>query len=271
MSDIFKENKDFQDEQKSTQIEAVKNNLFNKLVEFFTGFTSDERIKLRKLKDINKELKRLKHKFYSFKDDMILPQFPHFLYDMYRMSQNFLRFLDAKNHSSSIRLTIFDIFSTEKQKKIKEELDPAKISDIVKNAGDKPKAIEKIKLTLNEYVKSFTPDIVSKINTTYNQIVDFSNLITFDWFFLIHKFDAEITETNFNYNPNFESIEGKYILDELVTLNDYLETIDFQKEMKNILEYLKFVSDDEGLAKLLNKFIQQALVLKKDKDRKSVV
>ena len=70
---------------------------------------------------------------------------------------------------------------------------------------------------------------------------------------------------NFTYNPNFEAIEGKYILDELVTLNDYIETIDFQKDFKNITEYIKIVSNDEGLVKLFNKFIQLCLVLKRDK------
>ena len=198
MSDNFNQNNGLLNESKNKQNETViKNNFLDKVVEFFTGFTSDERIKLRKLKDISKDLKRLKYKFYSFKDDMILAPLPGYFYDMFRMSQNFLRFLDAKNHSASIKLMIFDPFSTDNQKKIKDELNPEKINDFVKNSKDKPQSIEKIKNKLNEYVKSFTTDIINKINSTYNQIVDFSNLITFDWFFLLHKFDAEITETKF--------------------------------------------------------------------------
>ena len=104
--------------------------------------------------------------------------------------------------------------------------------------------------------------IINKINLTYTQIEDLSNIITYDWQFLLHKFDSEITETNFNYKPEFDSIEGKFILDELIVLNDYIESIDFDRDWKYLFEYLKYISQDEGLIKILNKLIQKCKNLK---------
>ena len=236
----------------------------DKIIEFITGFSTDERIKLRKLKEINRHLKHLKYKFYNFKNDFILPQFAQYLYEIYRNAQNFEKHFDTKTHSQSIKLVLFDLFSTQRQKTIREELEDLKISELIKSSNDKMKAIETIKKNMNEYIKSFSPEIVSNINSTYNRLSDISNLITFDWQSLLHKFDSEIKETNFNYKPEFESIEGKYILDDLVVLNDDIETMDLDRDWKNVYEYIKFVSEDEGLIKLFNKLIQQFRILKKD-------
>ena len=244
--------------------ETRSDSFIDKIIEFITGFSTDERIKLRKLKEINRHLKRLKYKFYNFKNDFILPQFAQYLYEIYRNTQNFTKYFDAKTHAQSIKLVLFDLFSTQQQKTIREELEDMKINELIKSSPDKMKAIETIKKNINEYIKSFTPEVVTNINSTYNKISDISNLITFDWQALLHKFDSEIKETNFNYKPEFESIEGKYIMDDLVILNDYIETIDLDKDWKNIYEYIKFVSEDEGLIKLFNKLIQHFKILKKD-------
>ncbi|MCK4798155.1 MAG: hypothetical protein KAT05_12285, partial [Spirochaetes bacterium] len=122
----------------------------------------------------------------------------------------------------------------------------------------------KIKSILNEYIKSFNSENVKKINFTYNQITDLSGILNFDWFYFIHKFDSEITEANFNYKPNFDSVEGKYILDELIAINDSIETIDFNKDWKNIYEYIKAVSDDAALVNILKKIIQYSKIIKRD-------
>jgi hypothetical protein len=245
-------------------IQGRPNNFIEKIFEIITGFTNDERIKQRKLKDISKKLRHLKLKFYNFKKDQVLQPLGEYFYEIYRLSQNLSKFMDTKKHSKSIKQMLFEIFSSEAQKKLRLELERDNIDKMVRASSNPKEAIATIKNNIKEYIKSFDAETVKKINNTYNQMADLSNIVTFDWFFLVHKFDSEITDTNFNYKPDFEIIEGKYVIDELITLNDYLETIDFNKDWKNVLEYLKAVSDDEGLLNILRRILKYCKTLKQD-------
>lgn len=260
------ETKDDELEQQETTPPLMQepNSIFDKIIEFITGFTSDERIKIRKLKEINKKLKHLKFSFYNYKKDQILPAFGNYLYELYRMCQNISKFMDTKKHYTSIKQFIFEMYSTDKQKKLKYELEREHIDKAIKSSINPKEAINKVKKNIKEYIHSFDHDMIKKINSTYNQIADISNIVNFDWFFLVHKFDSEITETNFNYKPDFEPIEGKYVIDEIITINDYLETIDFNKDFKNVIEYIKTVSDDEGHVSILRNIIKNSKTLKKN-------
>ncbi len=258
------ENVQINEEDEEYIIQQKSENVFDKFIEFITGFSSEERVKIRKLKDINKKLKHLKFKFYNNKKDLISDTFLYYIYDLYRLSQNFTKYINIKTHSKSIKLILFEIFSTDKQKKFLEKFEKGLINEKIKKGDDKKAVISQIQNDLNEYISSFSKEISNKINVSYNQIEDLSNIITYDWFFLLHKFDSEITESNFNYKPNFEDIEGKYIIDELVVINDYIESIDFDREWKYVYEYIKYITQDDGLIKILNKIIQKCKVLKRD-------
>jgi hypothetical protein len=267
--DQISANNDSQEEinlAEESSVESSKATLgfLDKILEIVTGISRDDRIKFRKLKDINKRLKHLKYKFYNYKNDVVLPPLGQYFYDLYRMSQNLSRFMDIKNHSKSIKQFIFEIFSNENQKKLGKELDRASINQLLNSTADTKTAIDTIKSKLNQYVKAFDYETIKKINSTYNQIVDLSNIINFDWYYLLHKFDSEITETNFNYKPEFEALDGKYILDELIALSDYFETLDFNSDFKYIFDYIKAYTQDENYIKVLKKIIQYCKILKKD-------
>ena len=135
---------------------------------------------------------------------------------------------------------------------------------MIKQSKDVKSGFEQIKQILNEFVKSFDAEVVKNINNTYNQIVDISNLTNFDWFYLVHKFDSAISEGNFNYKPNFEILEGKYILEEIIAINDYIYSVNLNMDWKNIFEYLKAISNDNGILDLFKKYIQLLKVLKRD-------
>lgn len=252
------------DEEELYTIQQKSENVFDKLIEFITGFSSEERVRIRKLKDVNKKLKHLKYKFYNYKKDLISDLLLYYFYDLYRLCQNFTKYINIKAHSKSIKLVLFEIFSTDKQKKLLEKFDKDMINEKIKKADDKKTIINQIQNDLNEYSGSFSKEISNKINLTYNQIEDLSSIISYDWFFLLHKYDSEITESNFNYRPNFENIEGKYIIEDLIVISDYIESIDFDKEWKSLYEYIKYITQDEGLIKILVKIIQKCKVLKRD-------
>jgi hypothetical protein len=243
---------------------SKNSNFFGKIVELITGLKDEERIKLRKLKELSKELNQFKYKFYNYKKDQILPTFGTYIYEIYRLCQNINRFFDIKTHSGSIKQILFESIISDKQKELKQKLEKENLEDLIRNSKDMKKAFDEIKSILNSFIKSFDPEAVKNINSTYNQIVDLSNITNFDWYFLLHKFDASITEGNFNYKPNYELLDGKYILEELVAINDYLQTINLTSDWKNVFEYLKAVSEDHGLANILKKLLNALKILKRD-------
>lgn len=238
--------------------------LFDKIIDFFTGLTNEDRIKLKKLKDISRDIKSFKYKFYNYKKDQILPQLPKKLYELYRLLQYLARYFDINSHKKSIKLLIFDLFVDKSIEKIKENLEFSAINNMLKNSSNVKESVELIKGYLNDYVKFFSSDVIRKVDYTYNSIVDFANLTSYDWLFLLKKFDSEINELNFTYTPEFELIDGKYVLDDLISLNDYLVTIDFNKDWKYIFEYLKAVSSDDNMIGIMKKAIQICRELKKD-------
>nr|HPK62655.1 hypothetical protein [Spirochaetota bacterium] len=205
---------------------------FQRILDIFSGTGREERVKNRLLKEIRKNLGQLKLKFYLSKKDQVLPAFGFFFYDIYRYSQNFARFFDIKNHNNSIKILLFDALLNNKQKQIKSKLEKSGVEELIRGQSDPQKAILEVKSLLNEFVKSFDQELVRKINATYNQIVDLSNIINYDWFFLLHKFDSNISEGNFNYKPNFEILEGKYVLDDIIAINDYIETLNLSGDWK---------------------------------------
>ncbi|MBN2546695.1 MAG: hypothetical protein JXB50_12915 [Spirochaetes bacterium] len=238
--------------------------LLDKIVEFFTGFSSEERIKLKKLKEINKQVRSYRNKFYNYKKEQILPQLPRKFYELYRLTQHLNRHFDINVHKKSIKLILFDIFSESSQNNLKDELEFEPIKRLIKNTPNTKEAIEIIKNKLAEYIKSFSSESIRKIDYAYNCIADFSNITNYDWLFLLKKFDSEISDLNFSYNPDFEIIEGKYILEDIITLNDYLVTIDFNKDLRYVYDYLKSSAQDDNIVNIMKKAIQICKELKKD-------
>lgn len=238
--------------------------LFQKIIDLISGTDRDGRIKKKLIKEIKKQIGQSKYKFYNHKKDQIQPQFGNFFYEIYRLSQHCAKYFDVKNHSNTIKILLFDALLSKKQIEIKQKLEGEYIEDLLKTSNDTQKAIELIKNNLSDFVKSFDPEQVKKINTTFNQISDLSNLINYDWFSMLHKFDTSITEGNFNYKPFFELIEGKYITDELIAIIDYLETLNFNSDWKNIIDYLNLVSEDKGINDIFKKFINLLKSLKKE-------
>jgi hypothetical protein len=239
-------------------------NFIQKILEFFTGVNSEERVKQRKLKELRRDLVKSRLKFYNSKKDLVLPAFGQYTYEIYRMSQNFIKFFDVAVHSNTIKTFIIDSMLTPEQVSLKEQLDINTIDQVVKTSTDIKSAIDTVKRTLQQFVKSFTPGQVKDINTTYNQVADLSNLTNFDWYSLLHKFDGSIYEGNFDYKPTFETLDGRYLLDELISLNDYLITANFNNDWKLVIEYVKKISEAPGLVPILKKLLHSFRNMKRD-------
>lgn len=252
-----------EDKNKNAEIDDSATFL-DKIIELFTGLKSEDRVRARKLKEIARDLGRSNKKFYNYKKDSVLPAFAEVIYEIFRNAQAISRYFEVKSHSKSIKEFLFDSFISGKERELKDKLEKEKLRAFIITSHDPNKAIQEIKTSLKTFISSFDHKAVNTINETYNQIVNLSYLISYDWFFVVHKFDSEITETNFEYKPNFEALDGKYVADDIIAINDYLNSINFNDDFDNVLNYLNQISSDTSLSDILKKIIHQFRKIKRD-------
>ena len=58
----------------------------------------------------------------------------------------------------------------------------------------------------------FDGEKIKKIDTFYSQLQLMVNFVSFDYLFLLKKFDSGIPERTFTYTPKYEAIRGEYVL-----------------------------------------------------------
>ena len=248
--------------QKNTSKQASLDTSFiDKLLEFFTGKNNEERLKEKQLKNIAHNLSQ-NSKFFNTRKMVIQPAFSSLVYTIFRNSQQIAKYFDLKNHRSSIKEFLIDSMLDKKAKELKEQLESDKIIDYVKTSQDPAKAIAVVQKRLKQFIAYFDNKKTAEINHTYNQICNLASLICYEWYFFIRKFDSSISESNLTYSPSFAHLEGKYVSEDLIAINDELNGINLNDDFENVYHYLEEVSHDKGICNCLKKTIDNMKKLK---------
>ncbi|MCH5149783.1 MAG: hypothetical protein J1G30_03865 [Spirochaetales bacterium] len=235
--------------------------LIDRLLEFFTGKNNEDRLKEKQLKNIAHNLSQ-NSKFFNVRKMTIQPAFSSLIYAVFRNSQQIAKYFDLKNHRSSIKDFLIDSMLDKKAKDLKDELESDKIIDYVKTSQEPAKAIAMVQKRLKLFVSYFDNKKSEEINHTYNQICNLSSLICYEWYFFIRKFDSSISESNLTYSPSFSSLDGKYVNEDLIAINDELNGINLNDDFQNVFHYLEEVSHDKGICSCLKKIIDSLKKLK---------
>lgn len=202
-----------------------KTGFFEKLFSFLVRASDPERDKKKQLKDISKQLKNHKFKFYKPKSDEALTALAKFFYEIYMIVGPAKVLLDHAEASVVLKTIIIEQSLNEEQLDIRASFEETEIREAVKNSeGDVKQATEKLKSDLVNFFAIFETSKVKKINDTYNLMTVFLDFISFDFYFFLRKFDSRFPENDFTYNPRFEDINGEYIAEDL---KDFMVLIPF--------------------------------------------
>ena len=98
---------------------------------------------------------------------------------------------------------------------------------------------QQLKDELVSFFAGFDGTRLRQIDAAYNSIVAFSRFINFDFFFLLKKFDSNVTERSFNYNPKFEAIRAEYVGDDVKDFLEVLLALDLDQDWKSVFVVLK--------------------------------
>jgi hypothetical protein len=238
----------------ANKTEDTPEGFFQRFLSILFKGADPEKEKKRLLKEIGKTLKKHRLKFYNPKGEEALAGMAKFFYELYKIISPAQVLLENAESSGALRAIIIDSFMSDEQREIMEILDEDSIRKRASEVEPKILATE-LKDKLVVFFAGFTSDKVNKINDLYKLLLIFLNLVEYDFFFALKKFDSGLPERDFIYTPKFESIKAEYILEDikdfLVVLPD--TGISSWDELFNVLRAYKGaeIIDRNGWKKVL--------------------
>ncbi len=217
---------------------APKPSFLQKILSIFTGSGDPEAEKKKLLKQIGRDLSKSRYKFFKAKGDETLPGMARFFYEIYKTIAPAQVLLQNSESSGSLRSFVIDSFLTPEQIELSSQLSESYISELSRTKPLKDLQ-ETVKNTMVQVFSVFDTEIQRKIDESYNILLSFIRFCNFDYFFLLKKFDSNLTERNFNYNPRFESISGDYIKDDLKDFLEVFNGLNMEADWKHIFAGLK--------------------------------
>jgi hypothetical protein len=222
--------------------------LWDKILSFLGLGDMEDREKKQFLREIKKSIKRSKFKFLKVNGDQVLPNLAKFFHQIYTTIGPAQSILANAANSDALKTIV-----------IESQLPPDQIENVQKLGKQNisaqaqtiplPELAEELKKTLVDLTASFNLERVKKINHIYNTILVFLDFISFNYYFMLKKFDAALPDKDFNYLPRFDSINGSYVIEDL---KDFLEVYHFvgpNLPWDEVFEIFKFYKDLEVVSR----------------------
>jgi hypothetical protein len=211
----------------------------DKLFSLFGGSKDPESAKKRQLKQLVKDLSGNKYaRFYRPKSEEVDGSLGKFFYDTYRIIASAQVLMQNAAKSAQLKQAAVEAFLDKNLEEIKARLSPESIEDRARKMSLKDLA-KQLEGDLAALSAAFDSPRIETIDRCYNLILALARFVSYDFFFLLKKFDSNITERNFSSPPKFSAVRGEYLSDDL---KDFLETafaIDPDQDWKNALRVLK--------------------------------
>lgn len=222
----------------------TEENFFQKIISMFLGNSDPEAEKKRLLKAIAKDLSRSKYKFYKFSSDEALPQLAKFFYEIYKIIAPAQAMIQAIQNPNAIKNAVINYALTEKQHELAEQLTEESIMELSQKVPLN-QLTEQVKTNLSNFITDFDTDRIQQIDKLYSKIASFTEFCTFDYFFLLKKFDSSLRERDFNYIPKFEVIRAEYIGDDLQDFIDIAWAMPFTEDWSPVMKLFKNIKGVE--------------------------
>ena len=210
----------------------------DRMFSFLFGSNDPEREKKRLLKEIERRLKSSRHHFYRAKTEQVLPAMGKFFHELYSIVGPAQLLVDHADSSEVLKVMIIEQGFGERQRELLDKLSEEEIGKRVNEIGLAAVDAE-AKDMVTELLASFDAHQVKEINDSYNLLTTFLDIVHFDYYFLLKKFDQRLPEQDFRYAAHFDPIPAEQVLDELKDFLSLLYLVDPQADWKSVLAVLK--------------------------------
>jgi hypothetical protein len=226
----------------------MANALFEKIFSLFGAVKDPEAAKKRQLKQLAKELGGNKYsRFYRPKSEEADGSLGKFFYDIYKTIAPAQVFLQNALKSAQLKQTTVEAFLDKNLQAVRDRLSPEFIEEQAKKVSIKELA-GGLEQDLTALSAAFDSPRIETIDRCYNLILGLIQFVSYDFFFLLKKFDPNITERSFTYQPKFSAVRGEYLSDELKDFLDISFAIDPDQDWKNALRVLKIYKNGVDVA-----------------------
>lgn len=208
-----------------------------RLLNLFTPSDAEAQ-KARFLKNINKELGKTKVKFYKYSSGEALPQLAKFFFDVYKVIGPAQLVFKNTVNPNAFKHMVIDYHLSDIQKDLAESLEEESIFERAKNMPVKELAAQ-VKSELAAYLNGFDVEKITKIDMIYTKLSLLIAFCTFDYYFLLKKFDSGMQEQNFSYVPHFEMIRAEYILEDLKDFTTVAWALPLEEDWSDVFAILK--------------------------------
>jgi hypothetical protein len=195
--------------------------LFGWFASFFTGGrNSGDRVKKRALKRLAKALGANKYgKFFRVKSVEATPDLAQFFYGIYKVISPAQALLQNAAQSTQLKLCAVVSFLDLPQLGILEKLSAESIEKRAETTETGLLA-RQMQSEFDEFARSFDANRTNAINECYRLILLIHKFVVHDYYFLLKKFDPQLTEHSFSKKPVFTSLRGEAVVEDL---KDFLE------------------------------------------------
>jgi hypothetical protein len=239
-------------------IDGTQPGLFERI--FGSLFTSDdpEKQKQKLLKQLAKDLKKARPRFYNPLQGLAEPALARFFYEFYKAFAPAQVLLRGARQSGVLKSVLVETTLSKVQAEIRDRLSEKSIEERARTA-DPAALMEQVKEDARLFIQSFDVSAINDIDASYNRLAVLLDLIDFDYYFFLRKFDSAFPEKDFTYKPRFETINCEYVSDELKDFLEILPAFDPEADWEQLLRILKEYRGVDVVAKEAMRKVTQLL------------
>ena len=218
----------------------AKESFFQKLLGSLIGGKDADAAKKKQLKNIAKNLSKTHFKYYKHSSDQALPIMGKFFYDLYKALSNCQTLFNTQPNPNYYKNIVINYGLSENQKNAIENISEEVIQENSKKMPfDQLKA--KVKSDSAIFSGEFDQAKIQMIDGLYQKILAFKSFCTFDYYFILKKFDSTVRENEFTKNPKFNAIDASYIAEDLKDFLVVLYSLPLNEDCNDVIQVLKIM------------------------------
>ncbi len=232
-------------------------------------FESDdpERLKRRRLKELAAELRRSRPKLIDPGRGTVEPAFARFFWEIYRALAPAQLILKGAESSAALKMAIVELSLTEDQRALREHLAPDAIEERGRQGADADTIEEEVRRNAQNLAKDLAAEKAAEIDALYNRVLELLDMVRFDYYYLLQRFDPTIREREFSAPPKFQPVAAAEVADLLQDFLEILPGIDPDADWDRILGIVK---EHRGVEVISHDAMRKMLQLVRDAQRTGV-
>lgn len=253
--------------QQKSAFPAKSAGFFERLMTLF-GSDDPEKQKLRQLRDIGAELRRSRIRLYNPVKSTAEPGLARFFWEIYKAVAAAQVLVKGAEISGALKMALVDLSLTEEQALLKERLSEKSIDERAKKGADTARLEAEVKRDIKALLESIDTNWMNDLDALFNRTLVLLDLIGFDYFFLLKKFDPGLPERDFSYTPRFASIDGASLKEELQDFLEILPNVDPDADWDRTLSLLK---EHRGMEVVSREALHKALQIIREAQKSGIL